>query len=131
MTRSGNKWVAKEAWANRRVRFHFGTAIRVGDFVYGSSGDFGPAFFTAINARTGEVAWQDRGLQRASFIFADGKFIIIDEDGTLALATPFPGGLNIEAKASVLKNRAWTAPTLVGTRLYIRDRQRMIALDLG
>jgi outer membrane protein assembly factor BamB len=131
LTRNGNQTIAKEAWKNSRVRFHFGTAIRVGDYVYGSSGDFGPAFFTAINAKTGQVAWQDRSLPRASFVFADGKFILVDEDGTLALATAFPGGLNIEARASVLKNRAWTGPTLVGTRLYVRDRQRIIAFDLS
>ena len=131
LTRNGNQTVAKEVWKNPKVRVHFGTAIRVGDFVYGSSGDFGPAFFTAINAKTGQVAWQDRALQRASFVFADGKFIIVDEDGTLALATPFPAGLNVEAKASVLQNRAWTGPTLVGTRLYVRDRLRIIAFDLS
>jgi len=26
---------------------------------------------------------------------------------------------------------SWTPPTLVGTRLYLRDRRTMMALDLG
>jgi hypothetical protein len=26
---------------------------------------------------------------------------------------------------------AWTVPTLVGTTLYARDREKIVALDLG
>lgn len=131
LTRNGNQTTAKQVWANNRMRVHFGTAVRLGDLVYGSSGDFGPAFFTAINAKNGQVAWQDRSLARASFLHADNKFIILDEDGTLAIASPGQGGLTIHAKASVMKNRAWTVPTLAGTKLYLRDRRTIVALDLG
>ena len=70
------------------MRVHFGTCIRVGDYVYGSSGDFGPAPFTAVNIKTGKIAWRDRSFARASFVFADGHFIILDEDGYLTLALP-------------------------------------------
>jgi hypothetical protein len=30
-----------------------------------------------------------------------------------------------------MKNLAWTVPTLVGTKLYVRDRQTIMALDLS
>jgi hypothetical protein len=99
--------------------------------VYGSSGDFGPAFFTAINVKDGKVAWQDRALARASFLYADNKFVILDEDGDLAIASPGQSGLQIHAKASVMKKLAWTVPTLSGTKLYLRDRGTIMALDLG
>ena len=32
---------------------------------YGSSGDFGPAFLTAVEVTTGKIAWQDRAFARA------------------------------------------------------------------
>ena len=41
------------------------------------------------------------------------------------------GTLNILAKAAVMKNLAWTVPTLVGTKLYLRDRRTIAALELG
>ena len=110
---------------------HFGNAVRVGDMVYGSSGELGPAFFTAINVKDGKVAWQDRTLTRASFLYADNKFVILDEDGELAIASPGQKGLLIHAKAQVMKQVAWTVPTLSGTRLYLRDRGTIMALDLG
>jgi hypothetical protein len=103
----------------------------VGDLVYGTSSVSGPAFFSAINVKDGKVAWQDRALARASVLYADKKFVILDEDGELAIASPGQKGLQIHAKASVMKQVAWTAPTLSGTRLYLRDRGTIMALDLG
>jgi outer membrane protein assembly factor BamB len=131
LTRAGGATAAKQLWENNRVRIHFGDAVRIGDVVYGSSGDFGPAFFTAINVKTGKILWQDRGLSRASFLFADNKFVILDEDGVLAIASPGEGGLRIHAKSPVMNNLAWTVPTLTGTKLYLRDRRTIVALDLG
>ncbi len=40
-------------------------------------------------------------------------------------------GLTLHAKAQVLGERAWTAPTLSGTTLYLRDRRQIVALELG
>ncbi len=114
LTRMNGKTAAKEVWTNNKMHVHFGTAIRAGDYIYGSSGDFGPCFFTAIEAKTGKILWQNRGLSRASFVHADGKFIILDEEGNLALATATPEGLTVHAKVDLLNNKAWTAPTLVG-----------------
>jgi len=131
LARGGDQTTATQVWANNRVRIHFGDAVRVGDLVYGSSGDFGPAFFTAVNVKDGKVAWQDRALARASFLYADNKFVILDEDGELIIASPGQNGLRIHAKAPVMKKLAWTVPTLSGTRLYLRDRGTIMALDLG
>jgi outer membrane protein assembly factor BamB len=120
-----------EKWASNRMRVHIGTVIRLGDFAYGSSGDFGPAFISAINMKTGTIAWQDRTFARAQLLYADGKMVVLDEDGTLGLATVSPQGLKVLARANVLSHLAWTPPTLAGTSLYVRDRQTMAAFDLG
>jgi hypothetical protein len=96
-----------------------------------SSGDFGPAFLTAINVKTGAIAWQDRAFARAQLLYADGKLIVLDEDGTLGLATVSAQGLKVLARAPILENVAWTPPTLVGKTLYVRDRKSIAAYDLG
>lgn len=121
----------KELWYTNKVRVYFTTVIRIGDYYYGSSGEYGPIFFTAIHARTGEIALQDRSLARSSFLYADGKLIILDEDGTLALATASPQQLKVLAKTPLLNAKAWTVPTLAGTKLYVRDRATIAALELG
>lgn len=131
LNRSQGKTTVTELWFNNRVRVHHSTAVRIGDFVYASSGDFGPAFFAGVNVKTGEVAFQDRSFPKTNFIYADGKLIILDEDGNLALATVSPTGLKVISKVSLLKNLAWTVPTLAGTKLYLRDRQTILAVDLS
>jgi outer membrane protein assembly factor BamB len=131
LTREGGKTTVKELWANNRMRVHHTTMVRVGEVVYGSSGDFGPAPLTAIDARTGEIRWQERAFPKASFVYADGKFFIVDEDGGISLATFSPAGAKVISKFSLLEHNAWTAPTLVGTKLYVRDRKSIAALEVG
>lgn len=131
LAQSGGKTTVQELWTQNRMRVHIGSVIRLGDFAVGSSGDFGPCPAVAIDLKTGQILWQNREFARSTFLHADGKLIVMDEDGSIGLATATRQGLTVLAKASVLTNRAWTPPTLVGTRLYVRDRQRMIALELG
>jgi outer membrane protein assembly factor BamB len=131
LAQAGGKTAVTELWFTGRMRIHYGNAIRVGDRIYGSSGDFGPAFVTALDVETGNVFWQERGFARAGFVHADGKLILLDEEGTLALAQVTPTGLGVASRAEVFSGRAWTTPTLVGTRLYLRDRATIKALDLG
>jgi outer membrane protein assembly factor BamB len=130
LTKSGNKTTPEEVWFSRTMRVHFSNCIRIGDVVYGSSGDFGPAFFTAMNIKTGKVMWRDRSIARSSFLYADGRFILLDEDGNLILAAPTEQGVTIQSKIALLNNNSWTVPTLTGTTLYVRDRKNIMALDL-
>jgi outer membrane protein assembly factor BamB len=128
---TGGQTTIKELWYNKRLQSHFGTVIRIGDYVYFSSGHDGPAFMTCVNTRTGQVAWQERGFAKAQLLFADGKLVLIDEDGTLALIEPNPGALKVVSKVSILEHVAWTPPTLSGTTLFVRDRHNIMAFDLG
>jgi outer membrane protein assembly factor BamB len=131
LRQAGGRTVVAEKWFNNRMRVHIGTVIRLGDYVYGSSGDFGPAFLSAVDMKTGRVVWQDRSFSRAQLLYADGKMIVLDEDGNLGLAAVSPQGLKVLARAAVLQHLSWTPPTLAGTTLYVRDRQTIAAFNLG
>ena len=131
LRQSAGKTTVTEKWHSQRMRIHIGTIIRLGEHAYASSGDFGPAFISAFDLKSGAIAWQDRSFARAQLLYADGKIIVLDEDGVLGLATVSPQGLKVLAKASVLQHLAWTPPTLVGTTLYVRDRQTISAFDLS
>jgi hypothetical protein len=121
----------KELWFTPRLRVMFGNVLRLGGQYIGSSGDFGPSLLTAVDAKTGRVAWQDRTFGKANLVRSGDKVILLDEDGVLALVAPGPDGLSVLAKATVASATSWSAPTLVGTTLYVRDRKNIMALDLG
>jgi len=131
LAKDGDKTKVEEAWSTRKAQFYHVTSVNVGDYVYGTIGAMAPAFFAAINLKTGELAWRERGFSKATFLHADGRFIILDEDGQLALATATPEGLKVHSKTNILEKVTWTVPTLVGKNLYVRDKKNILALDLG
>jgi hypothetical protein len=131
LTRTPGGVTTEELWAHKRVRVHFGNAVRLGDRIYASNGDFGAAPFAAVDVKTGDMLWRDRSVARASLIGVGQHLIILDEDGKLTLATPADSGLTIHAQAQIFSGRSWTVPTLVGTKLFARDRKEIVALELG
>jgi len=131
LTEEGGTIKAEQLWYNNKVQIHHGNAVRIGDHVYGSSGDFGPAFFTCVNFKTGKIEWRERGFSKATCVYADGKLILLGEDGELALATVTPKGMKVHSRSEFFSTRSWSAPTLVGKTLYLRDRKEIVAVDLG
>ena len=131
LNQSGGKTTVKQLWYDPHVQLHIGTAIQRDGYVYISRGYDGPVFLSAVELKTGRITWQDRTFAKAQLLWADGKLIVADQDGTLALCRVTPQKFELLAKASVLQSIAWTPPTLVGTRLYLRDRKTIAAYDLG
>ena len=125
LQRNGQQTKATELWSSNRLRLHHGNAMRIGDAIYFSSGGKGSqAILSAVDARSGKIHWQERSIEKATFVWADQKLITLDQDGNLMIAHPSPQGFKIAAKAPLLTHLSWTPPVLVGTRLYIRDRRR-------
>jgi outer membrane protein assembly factor BamB len=132
LEKAGSQIAAKEAWFNPKMKIQHADAICLDDWIYGSSGDFGPAFLAAVNVKTGEFGWRQRGIAKANVVHADGKLIVLDEDGALYLVKADPAKYRLLGKVKdVCKKTAWTVPTLVGRTLYLRDREKIKALDLG
>ena len=131
LAQAGGKTTVQELWFQNRMRVHIGTIIPFGDFAVGASGDFGPCPTVGIDLANGNILWQSRDFARSTFLHADGKLIVLDEDGNLGLATASRSGLTVLAKASVLSNKSWTVPTLIGTKLYVRDRKNLMLLNMG
>ncbi len=128
---SGGKTAVKELWYDPHLELHVGTAIQRDGYVYISRGYNGPVLMSAVEMKTGKIAWRQRGFAKAQLLWADGKLILADEDGTLALCRATPEKFEVLSKFSALENIAWTPPTLVGTRLYVRDRKTIVAFDLA
>lgn len=123
LNRVKDRIAVREMWWTRKFRVVHRNVLRIGDVAYGSSGDFGPTAFSAIALRNGEVRWQDRTLRRCGILRVRDKLLLMEESGELILAAPGADGMTVHARANVLDEPAWTIPTLVGKRLYLRDRR--------
>ena len=49
----------------------------------------------------------------------------------MALAEPAEEGIEVLVQAQPLQHNCWTPPTLVGDTLYVRNREKFVAFDLG
>jgi outer membrane protein assembly factor BamB len=131
LRRSGTETEVKELWFTTRMRVHHSNVVQFGDYYYGSSGDLGPSFLTAINGRTGQIAWRERAIVKSNFLRIGNQVILLDEDGRLALARFTPEGADVISEVQVTTTPSWTVPTLVGSMLYVRDQANIMALDLS
>ena len=61
------------------------------------------------------------------------SLLLIREGATTIVpitASNLQADLEIRGKVQLADDRTWTAPTLVGKRLFVRDRHKIMALDL-
>jgi len=128
---NGDTVDTEEVWSTKKLQFYHVNTVRVGDHIYGTTGTMDPAFMAAVDLKTGKIAWRERGFKKATCLYGEGKLIVLDEDGQLALCTATPEKLEVLAKTQILSEPTWTVPTLIGKNLYIRDKAKILALDLG
>jgi outer membrane protein assembly factor BamB len=130
LTAEGESTRVEEVWAHEQVRVMFTNALRVGGHVYASSGDFGAVPMVALDVKTGVVAWRDRSFGRLNLIRVGDRVLVLDEKGALGLVSLSPQGLTVHSRHQLSDDLAWTAPSVVGQRAYVRTRNELIALDL-
>jgi hypothetical protein len=59
-----------------------------------------------------------------------GRVLVLDEKGSLGLVTLSPKGLEVHSRMQLADDLAWTAPSVVGRRAYVRTVGTLFALDL-
>src|SRR5207253_1199947 len=72
---------AEELYFSKKVPTAIGGAIKIGNYLYGSSGQA----LLCIDFATGAVKWEERSIAPASLCFADGRFYLHGENGEVAL----------------------------------------------
>ncbi|MFT5049761.1 MAG: outer membrane protein assembly factor BamB [Chlamydiales bacterium] len=121
----------EKLWSSRRMSLHFTNMLLVNRRLYGVSGMGRPGMLTCLDLDTGEMLWRTRGFSKANLISAGSAFVIFDEDGRLALTTFTDDGPEIHGSLVVTDSHGFTAPTLVGSELYVRDRTHLTRFDLA
>ncbi|HTM50623.1 MAG TPA: PQQ-binding-like beta-propeller repeat protein [Bryobacteraceae bacterium] len=130
LTRRNGETVVKELWFHSQLRVHHSNVMRIGDYVYAPSGDFAGITYVCVNIRTGKIMWRERRMPRANALLVGDRPILLDEEGSLHLVDLSPDGLKVNCSFPILDHLAWTPPSIAGTRLYVRDRKSIAAVEL-
>jgi hypothetical protein len=120
----------RSVWQSDATQIAHSNAVRHGSWIFASAA--GKAdFITATSLEDGDQAWKERGFAKANLVRVGDDFLLLDFDGELALVELSGEGMKVVTRASINKEPTWTPPTLLETDLYIRDKSRIVALDLS
>lgn len=128
MTGSGDAIDVEEVWASKVMRNHFNSSVLLDGHLYG----FDNANLKCIVAATGKEKWSHkRKLGKGSLIRVGDRLIVLSEEGDLVLAEATPRKYRQLAKVEMLHGRCWTPPTLAHGRLYLRNQEELVCLDVS
>jgi outer membrane protein assembly factor BamB len=121
---------------NRGMRTKQSTAVHRDGFVYG----FDESVFRCLNLRAGTKVEDYEGRDEANRVFGKGtvtrvgdQLVIQTEAGGLYLADADPSEFKLRGQVTgVLSgSECWATPTVVGGRLFTRDGEKVVCLDVG
>jgi outer membrane protein assembly factor BamB len=124
---------ADEVWAdNDTMSSQFSTAVPFDGLFYGVDGrvDIPPARLRCFDPRTGKVRWTKEGFPVSNLIVADGKLVIVTDDGMLVLVAPSAKSYSELARARIFRTTTRALPALASGRLYVRDTATLKCVDL-
>ncbi len=111
-------------YENQEMSNHMNNCVLWEGHLYGFDGNSHhrrSVKLTCLNHQTGEVVWTNRGLGCGSLIVADGKLVILSDEGELVIAEPNPARYVELAKVKVLEETCWTPPAVAGGAIFCRN----------
>ncbi|MEZ6060417.1 MAG: PQQ-binding-like beta-propeller repeat protein [Planctomycetaceae bacterium] len=114
------------------LRAEWQTPVLIDGYLYGMDniGSAGPITnLVCVRASDGEQVWRKDRFGKSNLIAADGKLFISTMKGELVIVKATPDGFTESARAEVL-GMTRQAPAISGGRLYLRDDQEVVCLDV-
>ena len=116
----------KIAWENKVMRTQMSGCVPWQGHLYG----FDDKMLKCIDLE-GNEKWRSRGLGQGALSIADGRLIVMSEEGELVVAEASPSEFKELSRAKVLDGSVcWTVPVLSGGIIYARNHAGdLVALD--
>jgi outer membrane protein assembly factor BamB len=128
LTPDGGAVRMEEVYFNKDMRNHYTTSILLGDYLYG----FSSGILTAMNFKTGQVAWKDRSVGKGNCIYADGRLYCQGEGGVVGLIEPAPAAYKEISRFEINRGSypTWTPPAIAEGKLYLREQDTIYCYDI-
>lgn len=121
----GGKLAADKVWKNKNMLTKFQSPVLWEGHLYVSD----EKALKCVDFATGESRWEKKRVANGTIILADGQMILMTEKGTLQIGKAGTQEFQPTAEAQIL-GKCWTAPVLHEGRLYVRDMDKAVCLDL-
>jgi outer membrane protein assembly factor BamB len=131
--KEGGGFEPEQVYFGKKLPLAIGGAIKLGDYLYGSTGDA----LVCIEFATGQLKWEERSIAPASLLFADGRLYLHGENGSAALVEATPDGYRERGRFDPPEQpnrgsaKAWAYPVVANGKLFIRDGDRLWAYAIA
>jgi len=91
-----------------------------------------PKTWARLDAATGKVASEFKGLAKGPLLYADHRLYCVSEEGEVALLKAGSGGLESTGRFQLVPERksdVWTHPVIANGRLYLRYHDTLFCFD--
>lgn len=123
--------VPKVVWENKSIASQFSSVVLLDGHLYGITGNTGGGELRCIKADTGEVKWSYGKTGFGSLIMADGKLIVLNEQGTIFVVKVATEACSVLWEGKVHEPTCWTMPALANGLIYCRNAKgNLVAVDL-
>lgn len=113
-----------EVYASKEMANHFNNSVLYGGLLYGIHGNTHSnrnGKIVCMDHQTGKVHWSQRGYGVGSLLVADGKCLVLSDEGELVVCRASGDKYEELAKAKILDGLCWTVPLLVNDHIYARN----------
>ncbi len=110
---------------------HYATSVYHDGYLFGFDGrqEYGPRL-RCVAFPTGAVRWTKEGLGAGNLLLAGDQLLVLLEKGLLLAVAATPEGYRELASAQILGGGVRAQAALADGRLYARDHNRLVCLDL-
>lgn len=143
LRRDGDGLTAEEIWKTTKLRNKFQTPLLMDGRIF-TSDETG---LKCVDFATGTIVWQKRGIVHSPLIAAGDRLLLLRETGELQVGRASSDGFTIDSEIALFEGstrsmmqqitrqrqgkRCWTAPVLANGRLFARDHDTVVCLDVS
>jgi outer membrane protein assembly factor BamB len=115
---------AEVVWESPVLKNHQADSILRHGRLYGIHGN-GTGVLKCVEMQTGRQVWVDRCVGKGTVFFADGHLYVLSDKGEMALVAADPTGVREKGRFRPLSGKCWTAPLVIGGRMYLRNEKEI------
>jgi len=108
-----------EIWSHTDMQSFLNSPVLWEGYLYGPNEK--NQKLTCVEFATGQIMWSETNLGRGSVMMADGKLIMLSDQGRLTIAEVAFDHYQELCTGQILTGRCWTVPILANGKIYARN----------
>jgi outer membrane protein assembly factor BamB len=128
IVQSASGWSADVVWSNRKMSSIFANPVYHDGHIYGLS----DGILCCVDAKTGARKWREESAGSGQLILTGSTLIVQTEtSGEIFAVAADPAEYRELGRHKVFRGkRTWNTPALAGGRLYVRNHEEMVCLEV-